>query len=69
MIRRRRDKSFSGHHHRADIFSDGSAGVAVGNLANPVLKGGMMRRGSLDKVFIQAAIIAFIIILLTILIR
>ncbi|ENT9330998.1 TPA: magnesium transporter protection protein MgtU [Salmonella enterica] len=28
-----------------------------------------MRRGSLDKVFIQAAIIAFIIILLTILIR
>lgn len=32
-------------------------------------KGGAMRRGSLDKVFIQVAIIAAIIILLTIWIR
>jgi len=69
MIRRRRDESFSGYHHRADIFPDGFAGAAVGNLANPVLKGGAMRRGSLDKVFIQVAIIAAIIILLTIWIR
>jgi hypothetical protein len=69
MIRRRRDESFSGHPHRADIFPDGSAGAAVGYLANPVLKGGAMRRGSLDKVFIQVAIIAAIIILLTIWIR
>ncbi|MDU4363455.1 MAG: magnesium transporter protection protein MgtU [Klebsiella oxytoca] len=38
-------------------------------MANPVLKGGAMRRGSLDKVFIQVAIIAAIIILLTIWIR
>ncbi len=69
MIRRRRDESFSGYHHRADIFPDGFAGAAVSNLVNPVLKGGAMRRGSLDKVFIQVAIIAAIIILLTIWIR
>jgi hypothetical protein len=69
MIRRRRDESFSGHPHRADIFPDGSAGAAAGYLANPVLKRGAMRRGSLDKVFIQVAIIAAIIILLTIWIR
>lgn len=44
-------------------------GLLVLLLANPVLKGGAMRRGSLDKVFIQVAIIAAIIILLTICIR
>jgi hypothetical protein len=69
MMRRRRDKSFSGHPHRADIFPDWSAGAAAGNLANPVLKGGAMRIGSLDNVFIQVAIITVIIILLTIWIR
>jgi hypothetical protein len=40
IIRRRRDESFSGHYHRADIFPDGSAGAAVGYLANPVLNKG-----------------------------
>jgi magnesium-transporting ATPase (P-type) len=38
MIRSRRDESFSGHHHCADLFPDGFAGAAAGNLANPVLK-------------------------------